>query len=123
MMSTFAHEAHKLAMLSKRATILSALRLDRAQPNERLSEEDQGIVAHVEFVSTRLNRLDYAQLRMINEALDRLDSGDYGICLGCEELIPDKRLRALPWAKYCVPCQESIHMETEFEERPFRLAS
>jgi len=122
-MSTFAHEIHKQALLAKRAAILTALRLDRGQPNERLSEEDQGIAAHEEFVSTRLNHLDYAQLRMIDEALDRLDSGDYAICLGCEESIPDKRLRALPWAKYCVPCQESIHLETEFEERPFRLAS
>jgi DnaK suppressor protein len=47
------------------------------------------------------------QLRMIEEALDRIEAGDYGICLGCEEQIPAKRLQAVPWAKFCVQCQQS----------------
>ena len=118
-----AHEVHRHALLKKRDLILSALRLDRGQPNERVPEEDQGTVAHEEFVCMRVNHLDYAQLRMINEALDRLESGDYGICLSCEEEIPGKRLTALPWAKYCIPCQEQVSLEGLVEERPFRLAS
>jgi DnaK suppressor protein len=116
-------EIHRQALLRKRAQLLSALRIDRGQANERVAEEDQGTVAHEEFVSMRLNRLDYVQLRMIDEALDRIESGDYGTCLSCDEGIPDKRLTALPWAKYCVPCQEQINVETLIEERPFRLAS
>jgi DnaK suppressor protein len=118
-----AHEVHRQALLKKRDLILSALRLDRGQPNERVAEEDQGTVAHEQFVSMRLNYLDYAQLRLIDEALDRLESGDYGICLSCEEQIPVKRLAALPWAKYCVPCQEQIGVAQLIEEHPFRLAS
>jgi len=118
-----AYEVHHQALLKKRDLILSALRLDRGQPNERVPEEDQGTVAHEEFVSMRLNRLDYAQLRMIDEALGRLESGDYGICLLCEEEIPGKRLAALPWAKYCVDCQEQMTMAPVVEERPFKLAS
>jgi len=39
------------------------------------------------------------RLTQIQEALDRLQSGGYGICLCCEERIPTRRLRALPWAK------------------------
>ena len=61
-----------------------------------------------EAVSLRLNGYEYMQLRQIQEALDRLQLGDYGICLSCEEAIPPKRLQALPWAKYCVKCQEKI---------------
>jgi RNA polymerase-binding transcription factor len=34
--------------------------------------------------------------------------GEYGICLSCGEAIPAKRLQAVPWAKYCVKCQEKI---------------
>jgi len=56
---------------------------------------------------THLNSMDYTQLRLVDEALDRLNSGDYGVCLACEEPIPAKRLRALPWARFCVPCQET----------------
>jgi DnaK suppressor protein len=118
-----AHEAHRQALLLKRAILLSELRIEREQPNERVNEEDQGTVAHEEFVSMRLNHLDYAQLRLIDEALDRLESGDYGVCMSCELEIPGKRLTALPWAKYCVPCQEQISLESLIEQRPFRLAS
>jgi len=63
-----------------------------------------------------LNSLDYVQLRMIEEALDRIEAGDYGVCLGCEEPIPAKRLQAVPWAKYCVTCQQE--MSSSHEDGP-----
>jgi DnaK suppressor protein len=37
-----------------------------------------------------------------------MDDGSFGICLRCDEEIPEKRLKALPWAAYCVPCQETV---------------
>jgi DnaK suppressor protein len=46
--------------------------------------------------------------RAIQKALIRVDSGEYGICLDCEEQIPPKRLQAIPWAAYCVACQERL---------------
>ena len=55
----------------------------------------------------RLNRETFL-LRQVAGALDRITTGDYGICLECEEPISQKRLDAVPWAKYCVTCQESI---------------
>jgi DnaK suppressor protein len=47
------------------------------------------------------------KLRFLDEALVRLDAGTYGRCLGCRELIPLERLKALPFAAYCVDCQEN----------------
>ncbi len=79
----------------------------------RVAEEDQAQVSHDEFVSLQLNSLDYLQLRLVEEALDRLNSGDYGICLTCDLPIPPKRLEALPWARYCVQCQEEIGDEPD----------
>ena len=74
----------------------------------RLAEDDQAQILQHEFLSIELNNLDYGQLRMIEEALDRLASGDYGQCLACEQEIPAKRLRAVPWARYCGRCQEEM---------------
>ena len=95
-----------LAGLGAKAEILSA--------TERTCEEDQAQYSLDEAVSLRLNGLEYMQLRQIQEALDRLQLGDYGICLACDEAIPDKRLQALPWARYCVGCQE--HLADDREE-------
>jgi DnaK suppressor protein len=74
----------------------------------RVAEEDQAGVTHEEFVNLRLNRLDWQRLKQVEEALDRLKAGDYGTCQHCEEPIPEKRLKAIPWARYCVPCQEKL---------------
>ena len=44
----------------------------------------------------------------IEDALERLDDGAYGVCLNCKDDIPKARLRAVPWARYCVDCQEQV---------------
>jgi DnaK suppressor protein len=102
--------AYRRMLLEKRKQVLSGLgsKFDTLAKMGRLAEEDQAQVVHDEFVSLHLNRLDYGQLRLVDEALDRMDSGDYGICMACEEPIPEKRLRAVPWARYCVSCQETM---------------
>ncbi len=43
-------------------------------------------------------------LAEINEALDRIENGTYGICEGKGESIPKARIEAIPWARYCVTC-------------------
>ncbi len=72
----------------------------------RLGDDDQAQHLQHEFLSNRLNHLDYGRLRLIEEALDRLATGDYGRCLACDAVIPARRLQAVPWARYCVRCQE-----------------
>ena len=47
-------------------------------------------------------------LRLIRRALLRITNGTYGICLHCEEDILPKRMAAVPWAAYCIRCQEKI---------------
>ena len=107
------NEPYRKQLIEKRAEVMSALgiKFDTLARMGRVNEEDQAQLTHDEFISLRLNSLDYGQLRLVNEALDRLESGDYGTCLRCEEPIPPKRLQALPWARYCVPCQEMAGKE------------
>lgn len=40
----------------------------------------------------------------IEDALSRIENETYGICEGNGEQIPKERLRAIPWARYCVAC-------------------
>jgi DnaK suppressor protein len=48
------------------------------------------------------------QLMLIDEALLRLDDEEFGECLNCEKEINPKRLAAIPWARYCLSCQELL---------------
>lgn len=108
---------YRQMLLEKRQEVLSGLdiKFDTLARMGRVAEEDQAQLTHDEFVSLRINSLDYTQLRMIDEALDRMNSGHYGYCLACEEPIPAKRLNAVPWARYCVGCQETVGAEMDQE--------
>ena len=48
------------------------------------------------------------QLLLINEALTRIADDEYGVCQNCEKDINPKRLNAVPWARYCLNCQELL---------------
>src|ERR1700741_139157 len=45
-------------------------------------------------------------LRNVRGALRRIEEGSFGVCLHCEEDISPKRLVAVPWAPFCIQCQE-----------------
>jgi DnaK suppressor protein len=47
-------------------------------------------------------------LKSVEEALARIATGDFGVCLRCDEAIPEKRLKAVPWASHCLSCQEKL---------------
>src|ERR1700734_511951 len=51
---------------------------------------------------------DSNMLRQIRRALERIADGSYGVCLHCEEDISPKRVNAVPWAGYCIKCQEQV---------------
>jgi RNA polymerase-binding transcription factor len=51
---------------------------------------------------------DYNQLRDVRAALRRIEDGSFGICQQCDEEIHAKRLAAVPWALFCMRCQEAV---------------
>jgi DnaK suppressor protein len=58
-----------------------------------------------EFLFGQTN-IDRALLKLIDGALKRMKDSGFGECANCEKEIQQKRLDAVPWAKYCVDCQE-----------------
>jgi DnaK suppressor protein len=83
-----------------------------------IAVEDQAPLMHEQFVALRQRRMDGRKLKLIDAALDRLNSGDFGLCGECGERISDKRLKALPWAAYCVECQSGIDRRETAEALP-----
>ena len=52
-------------------------------------------------------------LRNVRLALRRIEDESYGICLHCEEEISPKRIAAVPWAAFCIQCQEQADRNQE----------
>ena len=55
-----------------------------------------------------LNENERMRLQEVDESLDRIENGTYGICEECGEPIGLKRLEVRPVAKYCVPCKTKM---------------
>ena len=62
--------------------------------------------SHEEWLFLQKNNAYMALLREIKGALERIADGTYGTCMDCGMPVSAKRLEALPWALYCVTCQE-----------------
>src|SRR5437016_10213401 len=60
-----------------------------------------------EDIEFALVQMKSETLNKINDALTRLEHGDYGFCFDCGEEIAEKRLRALPFAVRCKDCEEA----------------
>jgi DnaK suppressor protein len=96
-----AEEVRRSMSAQKAAQVVN--RLDVPSDEGDLSQQH-----HEEWIFLNRNSIDMKLLREIAGALHRMDQDHYGICLECDEPISPKRLDAVPWARYCVSCQELI---------------
>ncbi len=55
------------------------------------------------------------KLKLIDEALERIEDGSYGTCQRCEKSIPEARLKLVPFAQYCVACLDEIEKEQNLD--------
>jgi DnaK suppressor protein len=104
---------------AKELSTFQALLEARIEELERATRERDGIavepspdqVDEVQRASERalaISNVDRGskQLRSARAALRRIHEGTFGVCEQCEEAIHPKRLVAIPWASFCIQCQE-----------------
>lgn len=77
---------------------------------DQAREDDRPGVVHDEFVLASLSDLTHKQLQAVEQALARMKSGHFGICLQCGEEIAAKRLQAVPWTDSCLGCAEQLDL-------------
>jgi len=76
-------------------------------------EGDLATISHNKELLYNLHESDFQRLKSIQEALKRMDRGEYGECVRCGEDINEKRLMAVPWATQCIQCQEEAEKESQ----------
>lgn len=92
------------------------------------SSEISGLANHMADAATDINAIETnyglaeresRYLIYIEEAIKRIDNGSYGVCKGCEELIPKERLEVVPTATRCVTCKQNTKVQ-EYKENNAR---
>lgn len=101
------NENYQSTLLAKRDELLKKGPDREDIAIERLSDaiDDVQHAASLDLAIASLNR-NWQTVRQIDEALQRISEGTYGVCENCDEPISEKRLQALPWALLCRNCQE-----------------
>ena len=108
-MNTEEMEKYKQILEAKQAELTGVLR----NRDEIVIEKAPDAIDEVQLAGERelairnLDR-DSNMLRQIRRALVRVADGSYGVCLHCEEDISPKRVNAVPWAAFCIKCQEQV---------------
>jgi len=72
---------------------------------------DIGDMSSVTYSRDVLFNLSATQKQRINDidaALERIDKGEYGICMECEEEISPRRMEVRPFSRYCIECKTDI---------------
>ncbi len=92
-----------------------------AAPNMPTHPADVGSDNFEHEFTLGLLQSERAMLQEIDEALERIENGTYGICLGTGQQINKPRLEARPWAKYCIEyarmVEKGLVRPNEEEER------
>ncbi|MDD5326988.1 MAG: TraR/DksA family transcriptional regulator [Phycisphaerae bacterium] len=106
-------ENFKALLMAKRDEILDnvnhmeneALRKERSDlSNMPIHMADAGSDTYEQENTLGLMDSERKMLTEIDEALDRIENNTYGFCEGAGEPIPKARLKAIPWARYCLKC-------------------
>jgi DnaK suppressor protein len=102
---------HKKALLEKKQDLERAIAAKGILSGETATDghgdfADRSAAANEEEISIQLKQTDAKLLRAIEDALQRVEAGTYGVCVDCEEEISPARLKAVPWTKVCITCKE-----------------
>ena len=100
----------KQKLIEERETILSKLSSNdlSVDDSETPDPVDLAVRNYSKNVMLAVSENESRQLTLINEALERIEDDEYGLCQNCENEINPKRLNAVPWARYCLDCQQLL---------------
>jgi DnaK suppressor protein len=112
----------KESLLRMREQVLADIENDAKTSRE--GQKDEGMDAYDlaseerdRDISMILSDRDRSKLQSIEESLQRINEGSYGICEACELDIAEERLKALPFTRLCVTCQADQEKEARQNRR------
>jgi DnaK suppressor protein len=104
-------KSYRDRLLERRESLFSQVTEAEMSSRERDLEAtqdpaDMAANAYTKELLISMSANDRKLLTLIDEALERVEAGEYGECVNCGEPVQEKRLDAVPWARYCLKCQD-----------------
>lgn len=118
----------KETLLDMKTQVNRVIREDLREDRE--GQKDEGRDAYDVASEERDREINYllsdrdrSKLASIDQALERIEEGTYGICESCEGEITNERLKAMPFTRLCVQCQSEREVEAKRNRRPDDLGA
>jgi DnaK suppressor protein len=104
-----------LEMKQEISYLLSEFKNESKQVEAGIAQDvgDKAESSYTKEFLLSLSDTERQQLLMIDEALRRIDDGNFGVCQECEKVITKKRLNVVPWARLCIECQQKAEEESD----------
>jgi len=102
-------------LIKEKERIFKTLGYLKEETSSDKKKEGTGVPTHIADLGTDvfernlgidLTNSEGKILIAINEAIEKCEKGTYGICESCKKKIPASRLKAIPYAKFCIKCQK-----------------
>lgn len=95
---------------------LDSLNETAVSPTDSASHypDDPSLMSGDEFEKNKsynIINVDQSILELVDNAIDKIENGGYGVCDECGKKIEAGRLKAKPYAEYCVKCREKLEKE------------
>jgi DnaK suppressor protein len=106
-------ENYKKQLLEQRDRLVGQLNENQRQSFEFGLEEmpdpvDAAVQDRSQTILLSISESERDLIDQIDESLQRIELGSYGICVNCERDIAVARIEAVPYARYCMNCQEKL---------------
>lgn len=104
-------KSYRDKLLGRREGLVGQVMEAEMYSRERDSEAtqdpaDMAANAYTKELLFSMSANDRHLLELIDEALGRIEDGEYGKCVHCGEPVQERRLEAVPWARHCLRCQD-----------------
>ena len=104
-------KSYRDRLLARRESLFSQVTEAEMSSRERDLEAtqdpaDMAANAYTKELLISMSANDRKLLQLIDEALERVEGGEYGECVNRGEPVAEKRLDAVPWTRYCLKCQD-----------------
>jgi DnaK suppressor protein len=105
------YQVYEDALRKKQNELLDSYERDKAAgnalPDDGIQDlADKAASAYSKELNFSLSDGERNLLMSIEEAMNRIKEGTFGVCTNCGNTIGEKRLLAVPWTSFCIDCQE-----------------
>lgn len=94
-----------------------AMKSAALQRTDEVNLEEEGTDAFMRLQTLEQVGTQQSVVIKINEALDAISNGTYGVCDSCNDLISKARLTVLPFARTCIKCQQEMEQVSRYGRR------